>query len=151
MSWLPDAVPGDTPFARVLGLVPPARDTFAALHARVLAPGVLPPRTLDLCRRRVAMLLGVDPEGGLPGPPGAAGATVEQVAALRRWPTAACFDDDERACLAFAEQYVLDPHAVSDADVRALEARFGAAGVAALVLGVAVFEAAARFRAALDA
>jgi hypothetical protein len=150
MTWLPERA-GDAPgIGAILGLVPAACEPFGNLHARLFDGGALPPRTLDLCRRRVAMLLGVDPDDGLPHPDGAAGASAEQAAALRQWPTAPAFTDDERACLAFAEQYVLDPHGFSDADVRALEARLGAPGVAALVLGIAVFEATARFRAALD-
>lgn len=149
MTWLPERAAGETDLARVFGLTPRAFETFRDLHARVFDAGALPPRTLDLCRRRVAMLLGVDPDDGLPAAPETASAA--QAAALRRWPAAPDFTDDERACLAFAEQYVLDPHGFSDADVAALEARLGAPGVAALVLGLAVFEATARFRAALDA
>jgi hypothetical protein len=151
MTWLPDTGAGGGGLRGVFGLVPSGFAAFRELHARVFDTGAVAPRTLDLCRRRVTMLLGVEPGDDLPGPPPGAGATDAQVAALRHWPTAACFAGDERACLAFAEQYLLDPHGFSDADVAAMEARLGAPGVAALVLAVAVFEATARFRAALDA
>ena len=150
MTWLPETAAGDAPLARVFGLLPAGWETFRALHTRLWDAG-LDPRALDLCRRRVTKLLGRDADDGLPGPPAGGGATPAQIAALSRWPTDPAFSDDERACLAFAEQYVIDPHAFGDADIAALEARFGARGVAALVLAVAVFEATARFRAALDA
>jgi alkylhydroperoxidase family enzyme len=150
MTWLAETAPGETPLARVFGLAPAGWDAFRSLHADLWTTGAVEARVLDLCRRRVATLLGRDADDGLPGPPPGAGATAAQVAALSRWPTAPCFTDDERACLAFAEQYVLDPHGFSDADVAAMEAGLGAAGVAALVLAIAVFEATARFRAALD-
>lgn len=121
---------------------------FADLHARLWETGAIPPRTLDLCRRRIATLLGRAVDGALPGPPPGVGATPGQIAALPAWPTAPAFSDDERAGLAFAEQYVLDPHGFSDADLAGMEARFGAPGVAALALAAAVFEATARFAAA---
>ena len=55
----------------------------------------------------------------------------------------------ERACLGFAEQYVLDPHGITDGDVAALRARLGTPAVAMLTLGIAVFDALARFQVAL--
>lgn len=58
--------------------------------------------------------------------------------------------DAERCCVAFAEQYVLDPHALGDADFDRLRDHLDDAGIAGLVLAVAMFDARARFEVALE-
>lgn len=144
MTWLPTVPDGATPLARVFGLRPAAwarfRDVYAALWDGADA-GVL-----DLCRRRIATLLACDVsvDGAPPG-----GAPAAQVAALPQWPTSPLFTAAERAAIGFAEQYVFDPHALSDDDVAALRAHFGPPALARLALAVAVFDALARFRLAL--
>lgn len=63
---------------------------------------------------------------------------------------AKALDDGGRAAVRFAEQFVLDPHGLCDADFDVLHAHFDDAGIAALVLAVAVFDARARFEVALE-
>lgn len=68
---------------------------------------------LDLCRMRIAMLLGhPDEVVALPPPDGPDPA---QTAALASWPTSPLFDDAQRACLAFTEQFVIDVANMDDA------------------------------------
>jgi len=84
--------------------------------------------TLDLCRDRVASLL-----------------------RMERDPTDwTAVTDAQRAALAFAEQYVLDPHGLRDADFEALHAQFAPEQIATLVLAVAMFDARSRFECALE-
>ena len=63
------------------------------------------PALLELCRLRIAGLLGDDAEAAA-RPWGAVHA--EKVALLAEWPGADAFDDRDRAALALAEQFVLD-------------------------------------------
>ena len=56
----------------------------------------------------------------------------------------------QRVCVAFAEQYVLDPHGLRDQDFEAMHEHLDDAGIAALVLAVSMFDARARFEVALE-
>ncbi len=147
MTWLPDTAAGATALERVFGLRPEAHARFQALYAELWRTG-LDPTLLELCRLRIATLLGCDAECRVRHPAAVLDqATIDD---LPRWPTSPRFDARRRACLAFAEQYVLDPHAIADADVAALRLELGDGGVAALTLGIAVIDALVRFRLALD-
>jgi alkylhydroperoxidase family enzyme len=144
VTWLPTVPDGATPLARVFGLRPAAwarfRDVYAALWDGADA-GVL-----DLCRRRIATLLACDVSVDGAPPVRASDA---QVAALARWPTSPLFTAAERAAIGFAEQYVFDPHGLTDDDFATLGRHFDPPALARLALGVAVFDALARFRLAL--
>ena len=142
MTWLPAVIPGPTPLDRVFGLCPEAWERFRELQARLWDPAVIDPRLLDLCRLRVGMLVG----GAAERPSCVSEA---QAADVARWPTSAHFTERERACLSFAERYVLDPHGITDDDFAALRAELAPAAIAMLTLGIAVFDALARFQAAL--
>ena len=96
--------------------------------------------TLELCRLRIATLVGSEPD-----PPPALAAGV--VAALPSWPTAATFSAAQRVALGFAEQYVLDPHGVTDEQAADLRAHFSPPELATLTTAIAVFDALARVRA----
>ncbi len=68
------------------------------------------PVVLELCRLRVAQLVGCDGELAVRSRPAVDGRLAEDaVAELASWPTAARFDDTTRACLGFTEQFVIDP------------------------------------------
>ena len=63
------------------------------------------PALADLCRSRVAMLLG----NPAPAPRAGLGAAHDaKVAELSQWPTSPRFTSTDRACLAFTEQFVMD-------------------------------------------
>jgi alkylhydroperoxidase family enzyme len=81
------------------------------------------PRLLELCRLRLAELIGHEQARGERTPEAvAAGLDEGQVAQLSAWPTSHAFDARERACLALAEQFAIDVKGIDQAlvdDVRA--------------------------------
>jgi alkylhydroperoxidase family enzyme len=52
-----------------------------------------------------------------------AGVTEDQIEALSSWATSGLFSDRQRACLEFAEQFILQSRAIDDAHVEALRRR----------------------------
>jgi alkylhydroperoxidase family enzyme len=150
MTWLPETAPGATPLDRTFGLRPAAYDRFKELYGGLWDPAVIDPRVLELCRLRIGTILGSTAERAIRFADAAdAGVSERDVAQLPRWPTAAEFTDCERACIAFAEQYVIDPHELTDAHFDALHEHLDAPALATLTLAVAMFDALARFRLAL--
>lgn len=116
-SWLfardvgGSTAPAD-PWTQVAALAP---DVFAALDGiQAATDAALPHSVVALCRARMAMLLGV--------PITSAGEP--KVAMLAQWPTSGRFDERERACLAVAEQFVMDVTAVSQEHIDAVLAHF---------------------------
>ena len=108
----------DEVFRTVLGSRQP--DVLAALtEAHEAAWLVTDADLLDLCRVRIAMLLGFD--AGLAAPDLGA----DRLADLAVWPTSSRFTSRERACLAFAEQFVIDVASMDDATVAALVDELG--------------------------
>src|SRR5262245_30789352 len=146
-GWLPEAAPGTTAFERVFDLRPDLYADYRAFLALFWTRDALGPVVLELCRLRVAQLLRCEGELRLRYRPArAAGLEEPTIALLERWPTAPAFSDAERACLAYAEQFVLDAHGVTDAQAAAVTAHLGAAGLVALTEALALFEGFARFR-----
>jgi len=108
-------------------LAPVAYERFRDLYDRLWDGGV-DAGVLDLCRARVSAL-------------------VRAERSLVDW---SALTAAQRAALAFAEQYVLDPHGLRNADFEALHANFEPAQIATLVLAVAMFDARTRFECALE-
>jgi hypothetical protein len=148
MNWLPAAASGGTALDRVLGLCPELRADYRAFRA--LCCAAVDPDVLELCRLRVIRLVGGDEDASLRDEP-VAGATLDapKLAALSAWPTSSLFTPCERACLEFAEQFVMDPHGVSEAQAAAVSAHLGAPGLVALTEALALFEGFARVGAML--
>lgn len=150
MSWLPETADGATPLDRCFGLRPVAYERFRALYGGLWDPTVVSPRTLELCRLRVATILGCDAERAVRYEDAvAAGVTEADVTELPRWPTSPAFTDAERAAIEFAEQYVIDPHGLTDDHFAALREHLEEPAMATLILAVAMFDALTRFRLAL--
>ena len=149
-SWLPDQAPGPTPFEQVFGLRPDLLEPFRDFYTLFWTRELLDPVVLELCRLRVAQLLGNESElrvryrAALD-----AGLTEEQVASLPAWPHHPAFTEPQRAALAFAEQFVIDPHGIGH-DLRDQVAdHVGVAGLVALCEALALFEGFCRFRTVL--
>lgn len=150
MTWLAETAQGATPLDRTFGLRPEAYARFRELYGGLWDPAVLDPRVLELCRLRIATILGCDSERAVRFGDGAdAGVHESDVDALPRWPTSSAFTDRERVCIAFAEQYVMDPHELTDDHFEALHRHLDAPALATLTLAVAMFDALGRFRLAL--
>jgi AhpD family alkylhydroperoxidase len=145
-TWLPAEADGDTSFARVFGLRPdlyaPYRDFVALFWQRRLVDPVL----LELCRLRVAQLLGCGSELALRTRTAVdAGLTDAHVAALTQWPTAEAFTDAQRSALTLAEQFVIDPSGVDDELRASVRSHLSSAELVALVEALALFDGFTRF------
>jgi alkylhydroperoxidase family enzyme len=150
MTWLPETTPGDTPLDAVFGLCPPTYERFRELYGGLWHAEGLDPVVVELCRLRVATLLHCEAELCLRYQAARdAGLGEAQIEELPRWPTSPVFTALQRACLGFAEQYVLDPHGVSDEQMAELGRHLDRRGIASLTLALAMTDALARFRLAL--
>jgi alkylhydroperoxidase family enzyme len=110
--------------------------------------GATDPRTLALVQLRMAQLLRTDDvalhrPSDVPEPPG------PMVADLPLWPTSDSFGEGERACLEFAEQFVLDVSGVTEAHRRRLGTYLGAQ-TAEFVVALYALDYGLRIRTVLD-
>ena len=121
---------------------PDVLEHLTAAHAA--AQAAVDIRLYELCRIRVASLLGTPLER-------ASGVLDDAtIAALSRWPTSDLFDDRDRACLAFTEQFVIDVASLDDAHANAVVSQLGGAGFANFVNALLVIEQRQRLRLAWD-
>ena len=105
------------------------------------------PVLLELCRLRIAALLGCDAELSSPTPAAvAAGLDAERVETLSRWPTSPLFGRRERACLAFTEQFVIDVAGLDDDTAGAVREQLGDQGFVDFVNALLVVEQRQRLR-----
>ena len=122
MTTAPVATTGipDPGLAAILArFAPGVGAAMADLHKE--ARGAVDPAILELCRLRLATLMGDEAETG--GPVGAApamGPDEEKIAELADWPTSVRFTAADRACLAFAEQFVGDVSSLTAEDCEAV-------------------------------
>jgi AhpD family alkylhydroperoxidase len=147
VSWLPEEADGVTPLDRVFGLRPDLYEPFRAFYALFWQQDLVDAAVLELCRLRVAQLLGCESELRVRYAPAlAAGLSEQQVAELAQWPTATAFTDAQRAALAFAEQFVIDPHGIAGPVRDAVREHFTLPEIVALTEALALFDGFQRFR-----
>ena len=152
MSWLPLPATelGRDPFERVFALRPNLFETWRDFSSLFWTRRLVDPSVLELCRLRVAQLLGARYPQSVRTPEAqAAGLPEARIAALASWRTSS-FTHTERACLRFAEQFVLDAKGITDADAAAVVGALGDAGTVAFVEALAIFDGFARFCCSLD-
>jgi alkylhydroperoxidase family enzyme len=112
MTWLVDGADEQDSWARIEALAPAGVGALTDLHSSFWH--LVDPVVLELCRLRIATLLGAEAEARLRSEwARAAGLTEEKIAALPAWPTSALFSAAERACLALTEQFMLDVNGVT--------------------------------------
>jgi alkylhydroperoxidase family enzyme len=117
-------------------------DELSGAHRAAWAAST--PRLLELCRVRMAMLLGCAIEVNSRTPDsGVDDATLRSLAA---WPTDPRFDDTDRACLAFAEHWLIDVASIDDATVAAVRDHLGDDGLLDFVSALLVVEQRIRLR-----
>lgn len=105
------------------------------------------PVLLELCRLRVAMLLGCAPELAARTPAAvSAGLDEDTVAVLADWPRSARFGQTERACLAFTEQFVIDVAGMDDETASDVRERLGDQGLIDFTSALLVVEQRQRLR-----
>ena len=143
MTWL-NAEESSAPFDAALALRPELRDLYAAFYGKLWDDDLLPAGLLELCRLRVAQLH--DCEAELAVRHAEAGVSDEQVEALANWSESDLFGVAERAALTLAEKMPWQHHDLTDGEYAALQAHFGEAGVVALTIGIALFDANCRLR-----
>jgi alkylhydroperoxidase family enzyme len=120
-TWLPAT--GED----VLDLLPAGADELDELYARLWDRDV-DRATLELCRARITTMV-----------------TGTPIDAARPPET-----DAQRAAVGFAEQFVLDAHGCTDAQMHELQTHFTGPQLATLTTAIAVFDALARVRAVLS-
>ena len=151
MSWLPESAPGATPIERAFGLRP---DLFAACRdfaALFWEKRLVDPTLLELCRVRVGQMVGAELPALCDAMRDARVAVpAAKLTELAAWWHSTAFSDTERACLRFAEQFVLDPKGIGDDDAAAVVAALGDAGTVAFVEALAILDGFSRFVRFLD-
>lgn len=113
MTWLATDPQQALDWDGVARMFPAATEAVGHLHQVLWQQ--LDPVLLELCRLRSAQLLGFG--AGLALRVDAAteaGLGEEKIAALSHWPGSPLFTTGERACLALAEQVVIDAKGVTD-------------------------------------
>ena len=149
MTWLAKTAEGEGLDA-IYGLAPEAYARHQELVAHIWQPGLIDPVVLELCRLRIAQIVRCERELATRTPAAAAAGLDEaKIAELPQWPSSPSYSDAERAAIAFAEMYVIDPGSVTDAQCAEVTARFTPPEVAVLTTAIAVFDAMARFQVAL--
>lgn len=110
-TWFPEPTSGETALDRVVNHRPAYADAMREVEAALWSQDALELEILELCRLRIAQLLGAT--GSEHRAPGIA---IEQslLANLSRWPTASAFADRHRVCLGYAEQVLMDAQGVTD-------------------------------------
>jgi alkylhydroperoxidase family enzyme len=125
-------------------------DRYRELTADVWKPGRADPVLLEICRLRIAHLIGDAAELATRSRPAIdAGLTEAKLEELSRWPTSPLYSAGERAALNFAEVYVADPHSITDADAARLHEHYDPPELATLTTALALFDAMSRLRVAL--
>ena len=166
-TWLPEQATGEHAMDRWFGLRPDLYEPFRAFYAVFWRDRLVDPVVLELCRLRVAQLLGCASELEVRYLPAIDGGLDESlVDRLPRWPDGAespdarspdarspgagpggvTFTDAQRAALAFAEQFVIDPHGIRGPIRDTLRAHFDLPEVVALTEALALFDGFMRFR-----
>lgn len=143
MSWLTG---GPTTRDEMLARRPELADAFRDV-SEGLWDGSVDPRPLELCRLRTAKLVGS--AAALAERTPGVDLDEETIAALAAWPTDHRFDETDRACLAYAEQFVLDVHGITDELNERVASLLGPKGMITFTTALAVWELSHRFDAGL--
>ena len=124
---------------RVLGNAPKLLQAWTNFAWPLRHDAVTPRSLRELAILRVAQLTGADFEWNAHSAFALkVGVTQRQLDELAEWPASDCFDDDERAVLAFADQLTTDL-AVDDATFARLQDRWTPSEIVELTLTVAFY------------
>jgi alkylhydroperoxidase family enzyme len=150
MSWITGG--RSTPLAGLMALRPNLAADLDAFSQELWCDHGVDAVTLELCRLRVAMLHRCASALAQRSPQAvAAGLSEAQVAQLGDWHRAAAFSARERACIALAEQFVLDPSGIDESLFAPVRDALGEAGAVTLLEAFAVFDGFTRFQVMLQA
>jgi alkylhydroperoxidase family enzyme len=152
VSWILDAAKtrrpdAATPLEGAFSLRQNLLDEFRRFYALFWEQRAVDPVILELCRLRIAQIHGCEPELRVRYQPALdAGLSEAKIAALSDASHSPLYREAERACVAFAELFAIDPHAIDDEDAARVVAALGEPGTVALVEALALFDGFARFR-----
>lgn len=145
MTWLAERAVGDTPLQEVLGLRPELAELVDTYLAQAWADN--DPVILELCRLRIAQLHGDEAQQRLRHDSAArAGLTEDKIADLARYVDSPHYSEHERACVSYAEQYVIDVHGIADADAARVKQRMSDGEFVAFTVALGLFDGFGRFR-----
>lgn len=120
MSRITATLDGPTELDQVWGYRPDFYRLFMEDYNRSLAR--VEPTLLELCRVRIAQLVGSTFDQSLRyRPAAAAGLTDEKTTRVSQYATSPEFSERERTALAFAEQFVMQSSAITDEEVAELQ------------------------------
>jgi alkylhydroperoxidase family enzyme len=125
-------------FGTARSLAPAAVAAIERLEAQAISSA--DEATLHLCRLRIRQLFGV-----------AIKASTEQEQKLALWPSSPLFDDVERACLAFTEQFVIDVSGITETETAPLLQHLGPAGLYRFTFALYAIDQIERLRLTLEA
>jgi alkylhydroperoxidase family enzyme len=143
MTWLTENDDARSALEGVLGLRPELLSRYRAFYATFWEDGLVPPRTLELCRLRVAAIHECEAEWLIRDVN--VGLSDDELRQLRSGQFDS-FSNDEQAALAVAEQIPHQHHQITDDDIRALEETLTPAGAVSLLTAIAFFDAASRLK-----
>ncbi len=139
MTWLEGLPTGETDWDRVAQLCPEAFDAMSGLVGAAYEE--VDPCLLELCRLRIATLLGYTSELMRRSDRAhASGLTDEKVADLPSWPTSPRFTAADRACLSVTEQFVIDANGVTETHISDVTDHLGPEGCYAFMHALSVLE-----------
>jgi alkylhydroperoxidase family enzyme len=139
-------------FEQIVGHRPRYAAVLAEIEAALWQQEAVSPLLLELCRLRIAQLLGCDvalvhrtPEAV------AAGLDESLVSSLSQWPTDPRFSGQARVCLGYAEQLLMDAQGVSDEEADRVIDAVGQGGFLVLAYACGWFETTQRARLVIGA
>jgi len=148
MSWLTTATGGADSFAGVFRLRPNLFAAWRDFASQLWDAELVDPTVLELCRLRIGQLHGAAcPRAGAAPPAPLDG---RKRVDLASWWHSGAYTETERACLRFAEQFVLDAKGIADDDAAAVTGALGDAGTVAFIEALAILDGFARFARILD-
>jgi alkylhydroperoxidase family enzyme len=146
-DWLPGPPEGESTFDRVVNHRPRYAAALRSVEVELWRQDVLDPVTLELCRLRIAQLLGCAPALEDRTPEALTGGLDETVVSvLSKWPEDDHFDPRLRTCLGYAEQVLLDAQGVSEGQAADVVAAIGEDGFLVLTYACGLFETTQRAR-----
>ena len=139
-------------FDDVVGARPEYAAALRDIEDAIWHQALVSPMILELCRLRIAQILGCDVALEHRTPRALADGFDEAlVDSLTLWPTGGCFDRRLRACLGYAEQLLMDAQEVSDELCNAVIDEVGEGGFLVLTYACGLFETTQRARLVLGA
>ena len=134
-------------FERIASHRPRYAAVLGEIEAALWQQDAVSPLLLELCRLRIAQLLGCGVAFVHRTPQAvAAGLDESLVSSLSQWPTDARFSGQARVCLGYAEQLLMDAQGVSDEEADRVIEAVGQGGFLVLAYACGLFETTQRAR-----